>query len=145
MVAKIKVIKTEEVKHIANGVLLERPLSDFANPDDLQSAFRRLVRGLLYCEKGVPDTSGMNAFDALFRVKTIEPDRVCGSIVDATVDVVENKVVVRGTFVPAGPLKELAKAAMDILDELPLVPRYVLNYDGKIASVETWDLLDLQG
>jgi len=145
MVAKIKVIKTEEVKHVANGVLLERPLTDFAAPDDVQTAFRRLVRGLLYCEKGVPDISGMNAFDALIRVKTVDTDRVCGNIIDAAITVAEGKVVVTGTFVPAGPLKEMAKTAMDILDELPLAPRFVLDYNGKIVSVETWDLLDLQG
>lgn len=142
---KIKVIKTEEVKHIANGILLERPLSDFASPDDIQSAFRRLVRGQLYCEMGVPDVSGLNAFDALYRTKTISTDRVCGVIIDAGVTVSDNKVVVTGTFTPAGPLKDMAKTAMDILDELPLAPRYVLDYDGKIVSVETWDLVELKG
>jgi hypothetical protein len=142
---KIKVIKTEEVKHIANGILLERPLSDFAYPDDTQSAFRRLIRGQLYCEKGVPDVSGMNAFDALIRTKTISTDCVCGVIIDAFVTVSDNKVVVTGTFIPAGPLQDMAKTAMDILDELPLAPRYVLDYDGKIVSVETWDLVELKG
>ncbi len=141
------------VKHIqareevsATGIILDLPIERFQDGQPIQLAFQRLLRqSVVYCEYGNPDLGDVTydrVVETISRMKTIEMSRVCGVITNAMVEIRdEERVLVTATFTPAGPYKDVVVDLMKSSGQLCLGARFLLNEEGKIFSVPTWDVV----
>lgn len=125
-----------------SGVLLDLPRVDFADYEHPESAFRRLLNGTMVCEYGHPVETRTGVLRTAHRWRTIDPENACGSIQDARVTVTEDRVIVRGRFVPGFVHKRNALVHCIINNGALLSARKTLNGDNLIQQIETWDLVN---
>ncbi|QXO09571.1 hypothetical protein pEaSNUABM11_00147 [Erwinia phage pEa_SNUABM_11] len=137
---KVTKIVRDPIYSVA-GTLMDRPRSDFADPENIEKCFPRIRSGYNYCEYGSPDLTGLSPTDRILRLKTISMANVCGVIVGAMVTVTKERVQVVGEFRPYGAYAAIATDSMHTLPELALGARFVLDGEGKILTVEAWDLV----
>ncbi|QVW56271.1 hypothetical protein pEaSNUABM6_00135 [Erwinia phage pEa_SNUABM_6] len=124
----------------ASGQVLCLPKTAFVDGADWQQIFRRWLNCTARCETSPVRHANHQYPESIFRTSKIQEERVCATLLGGSMDVNGDYVTLTTNVVPYGPYGDKLATYMREQQELIIVPRFILDKDGKITGVPAWDL-----